>query len=152
MKIAHINENNQLLGWYDKDIHEVIPTPNIEVTDEQWQEAIDNGHNKVNEDGTTELFDFRTAEEIAEQTLKEEIAFKKSNGEVYTLNNVDYQVPFMKDDAYGVLQVKSAFDLGITNTVIYFTNGTKMPIQASEFMDFAVWFANKRNSFFVGDK
>jgi hypothetical protein len=65
MKIAHINKNNQLLGWYDKEIHSAIPTPNIEVTEEQWLEAINSGHNKVNADGTTELFDFRTEEQIA---------------------------------------------------------------------------------------
>ena len=65
MKYAHINEQNKLLGWYDEKIHSIIPTPNIKVTEEQWQKAINNCHNKVNEDGTTELFDFRVAEEIA---------------------------------------------------------------------------------------
>ena len=74
MKYAHINENGQILGWYDKEIHTSIPTPNIEVSDEQWKNAIDNGHNKVNEDGSTELFDFRTEEEKAQQLLAEQIA------------------------------------------------------------------------------
>jgi hypothetical protein len=78
MKIAHINENNQLLGWYSTDIHKEIPTPNIEVTEEQWQIAIDNGHNKVNKDGTTELFDFRTAEEIAEADKQAQIVQSKA--------------------------------------------------------------------------
>lgn len=76
---------------------------------------------------------------------------EKTKGATYTLNGTDYQVPFMKDDADGLLQVKEAFNLGINETVIYFTNGTKMPITATEFMDFAVWFVNKRNSFFVGE-
>ena len=67
MKYANIDKNNKILGWYDKDIHTEIPTPNIEVTDEQWQIAINSGHNKVNKDRTTELFDFRTPEEIAQQ-------------------------------------------------------------------------------------
>lgn len=87
MKIAHINENNKLLGWYDVEIHDVIPTPNIEVTDEQWQEAIDNGHNKVNEDGTTELFDFRTNEEIEEQELQSKINEAKKY-----LSDTDYKM------------------------------------------------------------
>ena len=73
MKIAHIDENSKLLGWYDKDIHTSIPTPNIEVTDEQWQVAINSGHNKVNEDGSTEYFDFRTSEEIESQKLLSKI-------------------------------------------------------------------------------
>jgi len=65
MKKAHINENNILQGWYDTDMHSTIPTPNIQVTEEQWQNAINNNHNKVNSDGTTELFDARTDEQKA---------------------------------------------------------------------------------------
>lgn len=63
MKYAHLDINNKILGWYDDDIHVIIPTPNIEVSNEQWQTAIAHNHNKVNNDGTTELFDFRTEEE-----------------------------------------------------------------------------------------
>lgn len=70
MKYANIDKNNQLLGWYDIEIHTSIPTPNIEVTDEQWQIAINSGHNKVNADGTTELFDFRTKDEVANEALQ----------------------------------------------------------------------------------
>lgn len=78
MKIAHIDNKNKLQGWYDIEIHTSIPTPNIEVTDGVWQYAIDNGHNKVNEDGTTELFDFRTEDEVAEQELEVKIAEAKA--------------------------------------------------------------------------
>ncbi len=70
MKYAHIKENGQLLGWYDNNTHTSIPTPNIEVTDEQWQIALDNNHNKVNQDGTTELYDFRIPSEVLKQELK----------------------------------------------------------------------------------
>lgn len=41
MKYVNIeNGTNKLLGWYDKEIHLEIPTPNIEVTDDVWQEAL----------------------------------------------------------------------------------------------------------------
>ncbi|RAZ38047.1 hypothetical protein [Campylobacter hyointestinalis] len=41
MKYAHYNEiTKELLGYYDSEIHETIPTPNIEISDEAWQEAI----------------------------------------------------------------------------------------------------------------
>lgn len=63
MKFAYINEQYKILGWYDLDIHSEIPSPNIEVSDEVWQNAIDNNHNRANEDGTTELFDFRNDNE-----------------------------------------------------------------------------------------
>lgn len=74
MKKAHIDENNKIVGWYDSEIHSDIPTPNVEVSDEQWQIAIDNGHNKVNADGTTELDDFRTKEEIVAQRKSDILA------------------------------------------------------------------------------
>ena len=78
MKYAHIDKNGQLLGWYDKGIHTLIPTPNIEVSDEVWQNAIDNRHNKVNIDGTTEAYDFRTEDEKAKQELELKIAEAKA--------------------------------------------------------------------------
>ena len=64
MKYAHIDENNQIIGWYSSDVHDNIPEPNIEVSEEQWQTAIDNAHNKINQDGSTETADFRSQEEI----------------------------------------------------------------------------------------
>lgn len=73
MKKAHINENNQLLGWYDEEIHTSIPAPNIEVTEEVWQHAIDNNHNKVNADGTTESADFRTEADVFGEAKTEKI-------------------------------------------------------------------------------
>lgn len=55
MKIAHYdNTTRKILGWYSSDIHTVIPTPNIEVSDVQWDIAINNNHNKVLVDGSTE--------------------------------------------------------------------------------------------------
>ena len=78
MKYAHIDDNNKLLGWYDPAIHTDIPEPNIEILDEQWQIAINNNHNKVNEDGTTEHFDFRTAEEIEAQEIARKVAEAKA--------------------------------------------------------------------------
>lgn len=65
MKYAHIDQNNILLGWYADDVHDVIPTPNIQVSEEVWQNALENNHNKVNADGTTEKVDTRSQEEIA---------------------------------------------------------------------------------------
>ena len=73
MKYAHYNETTrQILGWYDDGIHKEIPMPNVEVEDTAWQNAINNNHNKINEDGTTSLFDFRTDKEKAEQAKAEQ--------------------------------------------------------------------------------
>ena len=68
MKYAHLEENtNKLLGWYSDDIHSKIPTPNIEVTDEVWQEALNINANCY-ENGKFIVKDFRTAEEIEQET------------------------------------------------------------------------------------
>ena len=66
MKYAHIeNKTNKILGWYSRDIHSEIPTPNIEVEDKVWKEAIDINANCY-EDGVFIIKDFRTAIEIEE--------------------------------------------------------------------------------------
>lgn len=70
MKYAHYdNATKRILGWYSEEVHgENIPTPNIDVTDEVWQAAIDSNHNRVNPTTkTTGLFDYRTPEEKAAQ-------------------------------------------------------------------------------------
>jgi len=69
-KYAHINLDNILQGWYDENIHSSIPTPNIKVTDEQWQNALNNIHNKINADGSSEFVDTETAEQKAEAQNK----------------------------------------------------------------------------------
>lgn len=39
-KFAHLN-GEQVLGWYTPEVHgDNIPTPNVEVTDEVWQQAL----------------------------------------------------------------------------------------------------------------
>lgn len=65
MKYIHYEENtNRILGIYDDTIHSVIPSPSIDITEQAWRNAIDNDHNKINMDGTTELYDFRSQEEV----------------------------------------------------------------------------------------
>lgn len=74
MKYAHLEKDtNKILGWYSDDIHDNIPTPNIEVSDEVWQEALNINANGY-EDGEFIVKDFRTTEEIEEQELQQQIA------------------------------------------------------------------------------
>ena len=65
MRYAHLDKENKILGWYSDDIHDIIPTPNIEVSDEVWQEAININANCY-EDGELIVKDFRTDEELEE--------------------------------------------------------------------------------------
>ena len=71
------------------------------------------------------------------------------SGAPYMLDGIEYKISFTADDGNGMTQVKTAFDLGVEATTIYFSNGTKMPITSVEFGAFAAWFAQKRNEFFV---
>ena len=64
MKIAHVDTNGQILGWYDEDIHESIPEPNVQVSEEVWQNAIDSGHNTII-NGVTSEVDYRSEEQKA---------------------------------------------------------------------------------------
>ena len=71
MKYANIeNGTNKLLGWYDKEIHLEIPTPNIEVTDEVWQEALNINANCY-ENGKFIFKDFRTDKQREQQRIQE---------------------------------------------------------------------------------
>jgi hypothetical protein len=65
MKYAHIDTNGQILGWYESDIHDTIPEPNVQVSDSVWQNALDSSHNTII-DGVTSQVDHRTDEQKAE--------------------------------------------------------------------------------------
>jgi hypothetical protein len=67
MKHAHIDNNGQILGWYDQEIHTDIPEPNVEVSEEVWQNAIDSSHNTII-NGVTSQVDYRSAEQKASDT------------------------------------------------------------------------------------
>ena len=48
MKYANYDEKtNEILGFYDDDIHLTIPTPNIKISDDEWQEALRIGANYI---------------------------------------------------------------------------------------------------------
>lgn len=72
-------------------------------------------------------------------------AIEKKDGALYGA----FMVPFTNEDAIGMLQVKAAFEMGVTNTNIEFSNGTIMPMNVSDFPAFAAWFVEKRNGYFV---
>ena len=66
--------------------------------------------------------------------------------------NADYNgtsVSLTSKDALGLLQVKTAFELGVTKTNFKFQNGTVMEMTPEVFGTFAPWFAEKRNEFFI---
>lgn len=68
------------------------------------------------------------------------------------LTGIDYQgymISLTDVDGNGMLQVKAAFEMGLPATTIHFKNGTKLPIDATDFPTFALWFVTERNRFFI---
>ena len=48
MKYAYFKkETNEILGFYDDEIHETIPKPNIKISDDEWLEALAIGANTI---------------------------------------------------------------------------------------------------------
>ena len=47
-------------------------------------------------------------------------------------------------------KAKAAFELGLPETIIEFSNGTKLPMVAQDFPAFAKWFVIERSNFFKG--
>lgn len=68
------------------------------------------------------------------------------------LTGIDYQgsmISLTDVDGNGMLQVKAAFEMGLTATTIHFKNDTKLAMTAANFPAFALWFVTERNRFFV---
>jgi len=84
---------------------------------------------------------------IAEHEAKAQEKLEKTTGLEYASTGVI--VPFTSDDAIGLLQVKAAFELGLANTVIKFSNGQSLDMVAADFPAFATWFVTERNKFFA---
>jgi len=48
MKYAHYDKKEKMiLGYYDDEIHNDIPEPNIEISDEDWLRALNENANSV---------------------------------------------------------------------------------------------------------
>lgn len=48
MKYANYDkETNKILGFYDDEIHESIPKPNIKISNDEWKKALSIGANYI---------------------------------------------------------------------------------------------------------
>lgn len=110
---------------------------------EIYQKAINGEFGQI-----SQYADTRTPEQIViDEDYELALARKQS-----MLDGADYNgtvVSLTKDDGDGLVQVKSAFELGLTDTVIHFDNGAKLPMGVAEFPAFASWFVTERNKFFM---
>lgn len=98
MKYIRIDENSgKILGYRDDTVHSVIPSDAKPISEEQLQNIRNNGHNKINMDGTTELFDFRTDEE---KTIQFETDFRVERNNL--INEVDIEINKALDNGLDV--------------------------------------------------
>ena len=87
-----------------------------------------------------------TDEEISEKLEKQTLRDAKYIGKPYVEGGDP--ISFTKEDAAGLIQIKVAFELGLKETVMHFSNGTKMLMKPYGFKKFAEWFVNERAKFF----
>lgn len=103
MKYAHIEKDiNKILGWYSDDIHSDIPTPNIEVTDEVWQESLNINANCY-ENGEFIAKDFTTDEQREQQRIQQiESRCNQTIEAIYPIykqiNITNLLIPYTEDD------------------------------------------------------
>ena len=65
MKFAHYDKQTfKLLGWYDNELHQSIPKPNIKITDNEWKKALSINANCIDKENNKVVYlDKRTEEE-----------------------------------------------------------------------------------------
>lgn len=87
------------------------------------------------------------AQELVEKESQEASALRDAQMlEGFEYNGVKCSVT--SEDGNAILQVKGAFELGLTETVIKFKNGSSLAMTSGEFVDFALEFVTERNKFF----
>ena len=135
--MRHFIDTNGKIYGIDDGQEELIQESWVELSDEELAELLNPKP---------------TPEQVAESeraTAKAERAEAMLRGAPYMLDGIEYKISFTSEDGNGMMQVRTAFDLGVEATTIHFSNGTKMPITSAEFGAFAAWFVQKRNEFFV---
>ena len=92
-----------------------------------------------------------TKKELLKQSETKAIYDKKYVGIEYTnLNDEVYKVSLTNDDANGLIQVKTAFEMGITETNFYFENGTVVPLKSvDDLLHLGQFISIERNKFFL---
>lgn len=86
MKYVNFDKNGKILGYYTYDVdYDLIPENCMEISDEEWQEAINMNANYFNETAPTgerfSVVDFRGDEEILKELKSQKISQLHQNRE-----------------------------------------------------------------------
>ena len=118
MKYAHYDEKAQeILGYYDDEIHENIPEPNFQISDEGWRQAIDEGANFVD---VKKKKLYRVEPEIDKKALQiseleSEISETRELIRSAILIGNDSAIPELREEYKGLLAQKQALEKGDEN-------------------------------------
>ena len=116
MKYAHYGEKAQeILGYYDDEIHESIPEPNIRITDEQWQEAISINANYVEEGKLIFKQKELSKEDKRQAELNEQIKEIEELLRNAILIGNDSVLPELREDYKDLLAQKQTLEKGNEN-------------------------------------
>lgn len=113
MKYAHYDEKEKtLLGYYDDEIHETIPEPNIAISNEAWQEALAIGANTI-KDGKM-IYVQPKIDEKAEQLAQLEAQIKEAEDDIRhaILIGNDAVLPELRSEYKELLAQKQALEKG----------------------------------------
>ena len=137
---------------YSMNINNIIDSTTVIDTDPRvsnWFKPCPEGYKGewVGDTYTFVLIPLPTQAELDAKASVEAEREAKNTGLPYLDTGIT--VPFTNEDAMGVLQVKAGFEMGLTSTVLYLSNGSKLPLTDTEFPDFSLWFMTNRSEFFT---
>ncbi len=116
MKYAHYDEKEKtLLGYYDDEIHNTIPTPNIEISNDAWQKALSENANSVDAKNQklVRVEVEQKKDELAE--LDEAIKEAEDNIRRAILIGNDSVLPELRSEYKELLAQKQALEKGVEN-------------------------------------
>ena len=92
--VNYDKKTNEILGYYDDAIHENIPTPNVEISDEQWAKALDMGATHIDPKtlATSIKIEEPPIEQLREAKTAELAAWTHSMGDSCKINLKDFGV------------------------------------------------------------
>lgn len=116
MKYTYFNEaTNEILGFYDDEIHDSIPEPNIKISDEAWQEALAIGANSI-KDGKM-IYVEPKIDEKTRELAELEAQIKEAEDDIRRaiLIGNDAVLPELREEYKELLAQKQALEKGDEN-------------------------------------
>ena len=113
--VNYDKEKNRVLGYYDDEIHETIPTPNIEISDEDWLRALNENANSV--DTKNKKLVRIEVEQEKDEKAELEAQIKETENEIRRaiLIGNDAVLPELREEYKELLSQKQALEKGSEN-------------------------------------